>query len=725
MEITKSAELGSALRSLWSTGARAGLSDSELLERFAGGQPDAADAAFEALLQRHGAMVLRVCRDVLDDPHDADDAFQATFLVLIRRSGSIRQPRALSSWLHGVATRVALRARYETARRRQVERQGASLAARTLARSEVSFAEPALHEEVQRLPEKYRAPIVLCYIADLTHEQAAAQLGWPVGTVRGRLARARDLLRRRLTRRGLAVPAALLTAGLLPSKAHALVPASLAESTVSAAANLAASGIASLPARLARWTSRGLRAEAIARTTVIAALLISGAIGLGLLTATGIPSSPALQPAPEKKSDPTGPLDQPDRSQIQGTWSKIEEITHFLGGVAQPAKRYKYMWSVTADTITTTNDEGFASQVYHYTLDPTAHPKTIELKSLPLGYTLHGIYRLDGNTLDVCFGHERPKTFEESPGQVRIVLPREGRKPVAIAPEYANARGCYWAWAPKRDLPASMSTSGGISAFIKRDPQGALVVNLATISRIVDGEAERVYRPVAFDDKKTRFLFSSEAGGTSAGVPFRDVALAHNEHRLDPAGLPFDRVKALGIEVVPTEARREEKMAAATAALRKARDAGIELLPRPEVGHRFDFTLTTASGKTLGSSDFKGKVLLIDCWATWCTPCMAKMPQLKAIYQRRQSAGFEVIGVNFDHERTKADVMIRKLALNWPQYFVPAAEATRQIWDDATGITSLPRLLLIDRDGILRWDGGPGELEDRVEALLGKDRARK
>jgi RNA polymerase sigma factor (sigma-70 family) len=722
MAIRKPAEITCALRSLWTAGSGVGLSDSELLARFADGAPDASDTAFEVLVDRHGSMVLRVCRDILDDPHDADDAFQATFLVLVRRAGTIREPRRLSSWLHGVATRVALRARREAARRRQVEELGACIGARLIDCRGVSFPEPALHEELARLPEKYRAPIVLCYLQDLTHEQAAQHLGWPVGTVRGRLARARELLRGRFERRGLTVPAAFLGAGLITGKARAFVPAALAESTVTAAGAVAASSRAAHSGPLVRGRGRGIFAKVIPGTA-IAALLISGAIGLGLLAAASRLSAPA-QPVQQPKGNATDSRDHADRSEIQGTWSMFDEIVYHLDGIAQPPKRYKFTWSITADTITTNDDEGFASQVYRYKLDPTAHPKTIEMESLTLGFTLHGIYRLEGNALTVCFGHDRPGTFEEGPGRIRVVLPREGRTPVALAPEYPNARGCFWAWAPKGSLPSSMSSTGGISAFIKKDPHGALVVNLATVSRIVNGEPERVYRPVAFDDKKTRFLFGSDEGGVTSTPPLRDVALAHDEFRLDPGRLPFDRVKCLGIEVVPREVRREEKEVASTEAFQKARDAGIELLPRPQVGRPFPFALTE-EGKPLRSENFKGKVVLIDCWATWCTPCMAKMPQLKALYERRHAAGFEVVGVNFDQHRSRAEDAIKKLGLTWPQFFVPNAEAQRQLWDDATGITGLPRLLLVDREGILRWDGGPGEVEQRVEELLIKGPAEQ
>ena len=144
---------------------------------------------------------------VLDDPHAAEDAFQATFLILARQASSIRDRGSVASWLHRIAWRIAAHARAAAARRREIERQCARQAAQLSSDPERIILDAILHDELIRLPEKYRKPIVLCYLEGLTHEGAAEQLGWPVGTVRGRLARARDLLRARLTRRGVTSPA--------------------------------------------------------------------------------------------------------------------------------------------------------------------------------------------------------------------------------------------------------------------------------------------------------------------------------------------------------------------------------------------------------------------------------------------------------------------------------------------------------------------------------------
>jgi len=177
------------------------LTDDQLLRRFAS---DRDEEAFAALVRRHGPLVLAVCRLVLGGAHDADDAFQATFLVLARKAGSIRDPGLLGNWLYGVASRIARRIRSAVNRRQARERQVRRLPEfPQSAVAEISDLRPVLDEELRRLPEKYRAAVGLCYLEGKTNEEAARLLRWPTGTVKGRLARARDLLRQRLTRRGL------------------------------------------------------------------------------------------------------------------------------------------------------------------------------------------------------------------------------------------------------------------------------------------------------------------------------------------------------------------------------------------------------------------------------------------------------------------------------------------------------------------------------------------
>lgn len=221
------------IESLFESGSVAGLSDRQLLARFEMRRDSCGEAAFAALVTRHGRMVLHVCTQLLGDAHHAEDAFQAVFLVLARRAGSIQDPDRLDNWLYGVALRTAQKARVRRARQRRNEASSvqigseSSLAAKTLSDSTVPRAEQSLldreqsevlHDEIARLPGTFRMPVVLYYFEGLSLDEMACRLRWPTGTVRSRLARGRDKLRRGLIRRGIAAPAAALAMVLSLSK---------------------------------------------------------------------------------------------------------------------------------------------------------------------------------------------------------------------------------------------------------------------------------------------------------------------------------------------------------------------------------------------------------------------------------------------------------------------------------------------------------------------------
>src|SRR5262245_25457785 len=215
-----------------------GPGDAELIARFVARRDE---GAFAALLERHGALVLGVCRLLLGEA-DAEDAFQATFLVLARRAASIRRQESLAAWLHRVAVNVSRSHQSGAIRRRTHERQAVLMAQARPADEAPRDWQPVLHEEVDRLPEKYRVPVALCYLEGKTHDEAARQLGWPLGTVKGRLARARDLLRTRLARRGLALTAAGTAAALAQGASAVTVPPALFAPTLRAAVSFATGG---------------------------------------------------------------------------------------------------------------------------------------------------------------------------------------------------------------------------------------------------------------------------------------------------------------------------------------------------------------------------------------------------------------------------------------------------------------------------------------------------
>jgi RNA polymerase sigma factor (sigma-70 family) len=209
------------------------LADHDLLERFI----DAHDeAAFTVLIEKHGPMVLGVCRRALANQHDAEDACQATFLVLSRKAKSISKKASLGSWLHGVARRVSASLKREQARRKTRERRRAAVLPKNPA-GDASWSEvqAVLDEELQQLPDRYRAPLILCYLECLTRDEAAAQLGVTPGSLHGLLERGRDLLRKRLVKRGLALSATLSAIALGESLGHALSPTFVLSSSRAAA----------------------------------------------------------------------------------------------------------------------------------------------------------------------------------------------------------------------------------------------------------------------------------------------------------------------------------------------------------------------------------------------------------------------------------------------------------------------------------------------------------
>jgi len=258
--------------------------DSTLLRRFLDRNDE---AAFGILVNRHGAVVMRVCRQVLGNQEDAEDAFQATFLVLARKAATVRQGEALAAWLYRVAYHIAVQARSRSAKRQVHEKEVAAMRKEeTVNLSDWDDVWPVLHEEVNQLPAKLRTPVVLCYLNGKTNEEAADQLNWPVGTVKTRLSQGRDVLRDRLSRRGVVIPFGLLGAALLAeTQATAALPASLVAATVRAAA-LASAGQAAAVAGVSAQVAT-LADQAVATLFVGKLKTLAASVALSLGVAAG------------------------------------------------------------------------------------------------------------------------------------------------------------------------------------------------------------------------------------------------------------------------------------------------------------------------------------------------------------------------------------------------------------------------------------------------------
>ncbi|QEH31875.1 ECF RNA polymerase sigma factor SigE [Aquisphaera giovannonii] len=289
------------LRDLFGGGTAVGLGDAELLRRYAGSGDE---AAFAALVARHGPMVAATCRAVLRDHHDAEDAFQATFLVLARKAGSVRAGEALGGWLHRVAYRAAVQRRIEVGRRRRAEVEARPMEVPDRGPAAADFeACSMLHQEIDRLPEALRLPVVLCDLEGLTYEQAAGRLRCTAPALYHRLAKGRKRLRDRLVRRGLTAAAAGTTIEASRATASAAVPAAWASAAVAAGAG------GTVPPAVASLAHSLIRSLLMSRIKTMAV----GILALGAMISAGVVALAAARPEPAPSATPT-PTPPPPRA---------------------------------------------------------------------------------------------------------------------------------------------------------------------------------------------------------------------------------------------------------------------------------------------------------------------------------------------------------------------------------------------------------------------------
>ena len=337
-----------SLDTLLNAGTLGSLPDGHLLDHFGSDRGAAGQDAFRILVERHGAMVLGVCRSLMSDAHEAEDAFQATFLVLVRRAGSIRQRETIAPWLYGVACRVARRAQIRSARRRKREvAVDIEFASPDRPAPESSGAELVLQEEIRQLPDSLRAPLILCCLEGQSYDLAARRLGVRESTLRGRLHRARRRLEARLKRRGLPAPLAARLVeprGLLPP-----LPSSLIESTTQFAARWTTVrgllvGAGTVPESIAALARGVLHAMLLqtAKVGVFAIILIVAVVGTVVtasrrkrvrtvrptarLAAQPVPGTrePLQLPAPRRRTlDGSSSRGRNDGSSRRSSWTSI------------------------------------------------------------------------------------------------------------------------------------------------------------------------------------------------------------------------------------------------------------------------------------------------------------------------------------------------------------------------------------------------------------------
>jgi RNA polymerase sigma factor (sigma-70 family) len=429
------------------------LSDGQLLRRFLARRDAAGEEAFATLVARHGPMVERVCRGILRDAHDAQDAHQATFLVLALRARSIRRRESVASWLFGVARRVSAKAKGEAFRRRAFERRCAELVPRPVATAAPPELCPELFEELDRLPEPFRVPILLIDLEGCTQEEAAVRLGWPLGTVQSRLARGRARLRARLLRRGLAPTAAgVLVASTASQGASATSIDPVVRAATSALAAKAATG--AVPPRVAALAKGALKTMFSIKWPMATAAGVVSLLGAGLFVIHAPASRPprAGASAPDLQgshkaivqfahqvlarhfgADDTADKDKADKDKadkakadkasaekadkemLRGKWKVVSGESD---GVEQAdAKDIRIAFDPDAGTFTLNHGEDFKMEG-KFTIDASAEPKSIDLEFVDgphAGDKLLGIYAKDGKKLKWCTtlpkGTDRPKEF--------------------------------------------------------------------------------------------------------------------------------------------------------------------------------------------------------------------------------------------------------------------------------------------------------------------------
>jgi RNA polymerase sigma factor (sigma-70 family) len=388
----------------------AGLGDGELLGSFIERHDE---TALAALVRRHGPMVWGVCRRLLPH-HDAEDAFQATFLVLVRKAASIRSREMVGNWLYGVAHQTALQARRTAARRRAREVQVTVMPdTEAVQQEQLPDVQPLLDEELSRLPDNYRVVIVLCDLEDRTRKEVARQLGVPEGTVAGRLVRARAMLAKRLTQRGVVLSGGALAAMLSQNVASAGVPALVVSNTIKVA-SLTAAGQATtgvISVKVAALTEGVLKAMFLSKLKSVVGVLMVAVCLIGVGTAVVL----GKQPDEAKKAEAKEAAVKAMQERLQGTWKCLS--MHSNGVKAEP----DLTCTIKGNSWETKLDGRVFQSGTFKLVDLDASPKQIEWvitvaeAEEAKGKTIHGIFMLDGDSLcwNTCAAakYPRPQAF--------------------------------------------------------------------------------------------------------------------------------------------------------------------------------------------------------------------------------------------------------------------------------------------------------------------------
>ncbi len=393
----------SCLRRWARAGCAVGLTDAQLLERFV---REREGAAFEALLRSHGPMVFGVCRRLLNNAQDVEDAFQATFLVLVRKARSISKRESVGSWLYGVANRIASRERIRQAHRNKHERKFVHAMRDEGSPNDVKQTWSVVSEELNRLPEKYRTPLVLHYLEGKTKDETALQLGWPEGTVSGRLARGREMLRDRLIKRGIEASSVAMIVTFAADGALDAVPQALVrtvlQSTVCPAGEVATAGISPKVLALAKGVQRAMFISELklgAPVLIAAGLLVGGTAW----TIASLPAGQADERPPTAKQEPKRAQKPPktDWERMQGDWKVVFRKESGRESDKEHIEEWDHLFLIQGDSLVIRDKKKVLQATVR--LNAEASPKTIDMTIGKGSQKREGIYSYEGEKLKICW----------------------------------------------------------------------------------------------------------------------------------------------------------------------------------------------------------------------------------------------------------------------------------------------------------------------------------
>jgi RNA polymerase sigma factor (sigma-70 family) len=711
MSIARRSTGNDDLATLFRLGAAGSLTDEELLARFtAKNDRGRSEAAFAALVARHGRLVQGVCRRILGCAHGADDAFQATFLILARKAHSVHVDDSLGRWLHGVSMRVAWRARaIARAHHRHTQPLGridppaASEILETIEHEELRLV---IDQEIERLPARYRSVIVLCCLEGLSDDVAARRLKCPIGTVHSRLNRARARLRDQLLRRGLAPAVGATTALSAAITCREAVARRLISSTAAAAVRVAAheATIGIVPAAAVTLANSAHRSTLMVRGICVAA---SAILVLGF-AAHGSGAGGWQEQGAQPKTD-------------RSTRDKSKSSSHDLPSRPAPLEdRYRAL-----EKEYESKNGTYLREYQKLTAKATSYDDrtkvAYELKDLApdnLAYAKRFLELAREKPDDLIAGDAAYYVHQIIPKVAQLQLIDKSRDGKALWAEY---------WRPYVESLTLLREH-----HVRSPKMGEYLQQIALCA---SPEAEALFREVLAKNP-SRLARGHALQGLARALEDKSLTaqsfVEHSEKvkesevkngdRIirwvtgqDPAALMLEaeslheRVlkEYSDVRTFPTYPDDKQTIDRTSQYWLANHRQLIVGAPAPEIDG------VDINGKRFKLSDFRGKVVALVFWASWCGPCLQEIPHEQELAKRLEGKPFALLGVNCDSDREKASAVLEKEKITWPNWFDGAQYRKGAI---AAGyhVQAIPIFYIIDREGIIRFKDVRGEALDRA-----------